>query len=195
MTKSSKTSFTQRGARLAFAAIKAQIAALERIDTRTADIDELAERLRRLFDGYACLTRVLDVPYAYRARKHETPVPFEHVSQLWYPRAEHIKYLGRVNRIGQPRFYISASQDTATLEMRPEVGNVITLLSLLPVDPTRRLQVMEIGVAEKESLHGLPRNIQLLEETVYGRSFLKRSHGIKQNLAIRAFLAQSSLAW
>ena len=189
MAKFSKTSFTQRGSRLAFAALKAQIAALERIDTRTADMDALAMRLRRLFNGYACLTRMLDVPYAYRARKHETPAPFEHVSQLWYPRAEHIKHLGRVNRIGQPMFYISASHDTATLEMRPEVGELITILSLLPVDPSRRLHVMEIGMAEKESLHARPRNVQLLEETPYGPSFLKRNHGIKQNLTIRSFLA------
>jgi RES domain len=170
--------------------LKKEIAALEQIDRRSADIEELGARFRKIFDAYGCLTCVIDSQHAYRARRNFDRVPFEHVAEIWYPQPDKIKTLGRVNRAGQPMFYISASHLTATLEMRPQIGDVITLLSLKRKESGGKLHVMEIGLAEKQSLHGLDRSVRLLEETAYGQEFLKRRQGIERNLAIRSFLAR-----
>jgi hypothetical protein len=185
-----KTSLTQHASALTIDVLKSQIGALEAIDSRIADIDEIGKRFKAIADGYACLTRIIDTPYAYRARRNKLRAPFEHISEVWYPQPGDVKTLGRVNRVGQPMFYISASHATATLELRPAIGDVMTLLSLQRINLGRQLHVMEIGVAEKESLHALPRSVHLLEETPFGQHFLQSTHGMEHNLAIRSYLAR-----
>lgn len=170
--------------------LKHELSQLGNIDRESCDIDDLRRRMGRLFDGYTCLTRVIDSGTAFRARRNDTKPRFDHVSELWYPVSEHVKKLGRVNRIGQSTFYVSASHQTATLEMRPAVGDVITILRMKRKPRKVPLHVMEIGVAEKQSVHGLPQTVRIVENTPFGRMHVKERGVLEHNLAMRSFLAE-----
>lgn len=170
-------------------ALKRELFQLDSIDRVSCDIDDLRRRMGRLFDGYTCLTRVIDSGAAFRARRNDTKPRFDHVSELWYPVSEHVKKLGRVNRVGQSMFYVSASHQTATLEMRPAVGDVITILRMKRKSRKEPLHVMELGVAEKQSVRGLPQTVRIVENTPFGRMHIQKRGVLEHNLAMRSFLA------
>lgn len=56
-----------------------------------------------------------------------------------------IKKFGRLNRVNQSIFYCSADPNTATLELRPNVGDII---SILKCESKRQLHVMQLGMKE-----------------------------------------------
>ncbi|MCI0557884.1 MAG: hypothetical protein MN733_05270 [Nitrososphaera sp.] len=61
------------------------------------------------------------------------------------------------------------SHGTAILEMRPKVGDRFVVLQLKLKDEVNMPHVMELGVAEKASQHGLATSVHLLEQTPVGR--------------------------
>ena len=138
--------------------------------------------------GYSCLTRTISSTNAWRARKHINQAYFDNVRDIWYPRPEVIRTYGRLNRPGCPIMYAAASHHTAILELRPEVGDVFTVLQLRLTDQSKHPHVMELGVAERASQFGTSSSVRLLENTAVGRHFV-RGHKNK-NVLIRSFLAR-----
>ena len=64
----------------------------------------------------------------YRARKNSTTHIFENARDLWYPPSSVIKKYGRLNTVGQSLFYAAMGAETAFYELRPKIGDVITVL-------------------------------------------------------------------
>lgn len=165
-----------------------RIRAIDELDRRNASFALIQQHIDAVFPGYCCLTRVVDCKQAWRARKNIGSVLFTHVDELWYPKPELVKDYGRMNQPKKPVFYISASHQTAVLEVRAAPGDLVTVLEIGLKSEASLPHVMEIGVAEKASQHSLPTTVNLLENTPEGRSFL--CGDAAKNLLIRSFLAR-----
>ncbi len=174
--------------KISYEAIAEKIAVVDGIDRQETDFSEIRKLIGSIFVGYGCLTRIVNCERGWRARKNCGNVFFDNIKQLWYPPAHLIAYFGRMNQPNSPMFYVSASRDIALLELRPIPGDLITVLEVRLFDREKSPHVMEIGVAEKVSQHSLGRDVKILENTSFGRSFL--GDEIKKNLLIRNFLAK-----
>lgn len=115
--------------------IHAQIERLEAIDLRAVSINELKPLIKELVKGFPIIKATFPLKTTYRARKADqsdlvqaSQNLFSNVSQLWYPPKEYITKLGRLNKIGEQIFYCCNNLDTALIEVRPEVGDVVTIL-------------------------------------------------------------------
>lgn len=165
-----------------------RIRAIDNLDRRSSPFPLVQQHVDAISPGYGCLTRIVDCKQSWRARKNIGDALFNHVSELWYPKPEHVKDFGRMNQPEKPVFYISASHQTAVLETRANPGDVVTVLEIGLRAETDLPHVMEIGVAEKASEHNLPTTVNLLDNTPAGRAFL--GSDITKNLMIRSFLAR-----
>ncbi len=153
------------------------------------DIDDLKAKLNTILNGYTCITKKIESHYAYRARINNGSEFFDKVDDLWYPPKEKIYKLGRLNRTHQSIFYISASHETAILEVRPKIGDLVTLLRVKLKDPMIFPHVMELGVAETQSQHGLNISFPLLEQTNI-KNIFRNKEEIRKNLLIRSCIAK-----
>jgi hypothetical protein len=90
-------------------------------------------------------------------------------------------------------FYISASEGTAILEKKPNQGDALAVLRCKLKSNDKKPHVMELGIAEMTSLHGVQSTTQLLENTRGGRVYMATPENIQKNLAIRSFLAKEFL--
>jgi hypothetical protein len=169
--------------------LKRELSWLGKIDRASCADDDLRQSMCRILGGYTCITRVITSEVAFRARRNDSKPRFDHVAELWYPAPGYVRKLGRVNRVGQSMFYVSASHETATLEMRPAVGDVITILRIKRKPRSEPLHVMELGIAEKQSAHGLPQTVHIPENTQFRQVLAQRPGGVERNLAVRSFLA------
>ncbi|SDG52060.1 RES domain-containing protein [Pseudomonas benzenivorans] len=168
--------------------IRSIINELESCDRELLTIAGLKHRVQLLMNGYSCMTRVISSSNAWRARRITGMKYIENIREVWYPKPEHVKTYGRLNRPKKPMFYIAASHETAVLEMRPTVGDRFAVLQLRLKDSSSLPHVMELGVAERKSMNGSRSSVHLLENTIIGRKLLE-DH-IEKNLLIRSFLAR-----
>lgn len=127
------------------------------------DIEVIKQKLNVMLSGYTCITRQMKSHYAFRARINTRTELFSRTEQLWYPPKELIHKMGRLNNAHEPIFYISASHETATLEVRPNIGDYVTILRVKLNDAQRLPHVMELGVTETQSQHGLGISTPFLE--------------------------------
>lgn len=153
-----------------------------------SSIELIKDKVNILLNGYACMTRRMESHYAFRARINNGSSYFDRVSDLWYPPGSVVKKWGRLNRPGQSIFYISASHEIATLEVRPKVGDMITMLRVKLKESSHLPHVMELGMAETVSQYGLSANVQLLENSKL-RGVFAGLEDIEKNLKIRSMLA------
>lgn len=173
--------------RLSEGQIADRILALNELDRLTTSFPVIQQHVDAVFLGYSCLTRIVDCKQAWRARKNIGSALFSNTSELWHPKPEYVKDFGRMNQPHKPMFYISASHQTAILEVRANPGDLVTVLEIGLKSETELPHVMEIGVAEKASQYRLPTTVNLLENTAEGQVFLGSE--LKKNLLIRSFLA------
>jgi hypothetical protein len=102
-------------------AIKKSIASLEKLDFKTASIQEIEDLLFPLFKGYTVSAPSFDTGlYLYRSRICTKP---NYLHELSYPSKEHILEYGRANNIGQPMFYGSISKNIPLFELNAKVGD------------------------------------------------------------------------
>ena len=92
---------------------------------RTSDA-ELFEVLKKLSDRIILTQYNLKDQIVYRARIGM----FRKLSDLLYPPKHLIKSYGRLNNIGESRFYCSTRADTSVLELQPHAGDTISVLEL-----------------------------------------------------------------
>ncbi|MFZ5448966.1 MAG: RES domain-containing protein [Thermodesulfobacteriota bacterium] len=170
--------------------IKSRIQEIETLNRENVTIEDLKAKIGLLIKGYSCTTRIIDSDFAYRARKNPKNKHFCHVRELWYPPSDRIMIPSRLNRVGRSIFYISASEATAILEMRPRIGEIMTILRCRLINSDVKPHVMELGCAEKFSQHKIPTTLNVLENTTYGRKFLSNQENIEKNLLIRSFLTR-----
>ena len=141
MSKYSQTKLIRR-------AITNEISALERLNLEAAN-EKYVEKLISKVLGYGHIQRILNVrsPQAFRVRINENGNLFENVKDLWWPPAECVRR-GRCNDDGQPVFYYSDSEETATIEKQPNKGDVLTVLTSELINPTTMPNVVSVGVHE-----------------------------------------------
>lgn len=168
--------------------IRRSIKDIRSLNLQSIGDSELEARLSILMTGYSCLTRSVKIGPAYRAQLLNAGVEtFSNIGRLWYPPSDIVAKYGRLNQPGQSVMYLAGNHGTALLEMRPEIGSSYVIMELEQRNNREMAHLMEMGVAERVSEHGLPINVPLLENTDAGRSFLKGN--ARKNLAIRSFLA------
>ncbi len=106
--------------------IRKAIDDLRKMDLRSVEIDYLKDHISCVLKGYICSSPILHKGLElYRGIKwNEKPV---NVSQVSLPPADKVVRFGRVNRIGKPVFYASASRNVVFFEQRVKVGDTITV--------------------------------------------------------------------
>ena len=108
--------------------LRSRIATLRRADLKTLSAEAAAYRIGRVIDQYFFQIRSMQLNGVYRARPNKPGEVFSSTSQLWYPPATAVVRPSRLNGIGQVRFYGSNMPNAALLELRPQPGNVFTVL-------------------------------------------------------------------
>ena len=112
---------------ISYTDLSARINRLLTCDCSRLTHDQIESRVRRIADGYATKTAIVDSNGVFRARVNEGRDLFSSASELWYPPAAVVRE-GRFNRALSPRFYASNIPHAAVLETRPEVGDFVTVL-------------------------------------------------------------------
>src|SRR5262249_39233870 len=108
--------------------LRSRIATLRRADLKTLSAEAAAYRIGRVIDQYYFQIRSMQLNGVYRARPNKPGGVFSSASQLWYPPATAVVRPSRLNGIGQVCFYGSNMPNAALLELRPQPGNVFTVL-------------------------------------------------------------------
>lgn len=90
------------------------------------------------------------MPTVYRARKHEVGDPplFEETKNLIYKEKEKVTKFGRLNDVGESKFYTASDKDTTLLEVRPKLNDEITILESRLIDPKKAPELVEVGIRE-----------------------------------------------
>ncbi|MGE8943113.1 RES domain-containing protein [Leptospira interrogans] len=106
--------------------------------------EKLLRRFSALSKGFSLGVAKVSVRHAFRARRNLAQRPFENVSELWYPPAEHVNR-GRLNEERSPLFYASDSHQAAIWELKPNRGDVITVLEVRLKKASHHVQAIVIG--------------------------------------------------
>jgi hypothetical protein len=142
--------------------IKKEIKRIESINTSVEPIEYLHQSIDKLIKG-------LWTPYfgrpessgfeLWRARSGE----WDNARELWYPPAEYIKNLGRMNERHEPVFY-SCFGHNAKLgsleEIRAKKGDVITQICCNLEQQTPSLKIISLGHADKWMEERVTENFQ-----------------------------------
>ncbi len=96
-------------------------------------------------DGYATIQQHLQTNMVFRARRNNGEGPFERASELWYPPA-HFVGRGRFNAARQPMFYVANRFRAAVFEMRPQVGDIFSVLAVQKRRPLEVIVCAHIGM-------------------------------------------------
>jgi hypothetical protein len=123
--------------------LRSRINRLRAADLKGLSDDAVAHRIRQIIDQYLLQIRPLQLTGIYRARSNKPGEIFSSASELWYPPAAYITRPGRLNGIGQARFYGANMPNTAVLELRPQPGNIFTIL----IARTRSSKIETLNVA------------------------------------------------
>jgi hypothetical protein len=120
------------------------IAEIKGLDLTRCTIDEIADRLGPLIQGYTVTAPVFTEPLQlFRARN--LPVgPPAFVSQMLYPPANMCE-IGRANREGVPVLYCSAGLAPVFFELGAKVG---TRLAILQFETAGRLVLNRVGYTQ-----------------------------------------------
>lgn len=111
-----------------FAFIEHRISELQSVDLSKVSVAHLVELLRPVLEIY--VSQPLEFERArsvFRAQKNDGQVLFDEVKRLWTPPADKAK-LNRANIDGQPVFYCNTESENAVFELRPGIGDIVTVL-------------------------------------------------------------------
>jgi hypothetical protein len=125
---------------------RGRIEAVHSIDSTELSCDEVRTRVRALVAGHDFLEQYLDVQGIWRARLCINKDLFENVfSQLWCPYPENSR-MNRFNAKGESVFYCSLKARMAVFEVRPTIGEWITVLAAKAKHQVARLRVFTLGL-------------------------------------------------
>lgn len=122
--------------------IKHRIRMLERKNLKTERIDRLKTKLTDLLRAY--IVSPLEIRKGesiFRARKHREEEKQEKGADVClpsvnaiYPQTKYIRRLGRANRVRQCIYYFAADEGIALREVKPVVGDVVSILECKPIN-------------------------------------------------------------
>jgi hypothetical protein len=102
-------------------------------------------KVGNLADGFLTKFASLVTNGVFRARINPDGVPFSNARELWYPPTGVIRR-GRFNEAEQQRFYVTDRANAAVLEVRPKVGDHVTVLFAATIEEKTSLDVAQIGL-------------------------------------------------
>jgi hypothetical protein len=168
--------------------IRGLINEAEALDLASHTASNLVSRVRAICEGYAWMTHRIEIHAAYRARR--ITIRPNRVSDVWYPPAHLVKRIGRANDIGESVLYISNSESTALLEMRPLVGETFAILQMVPADAAVLPHVFDIALAETAGGGDPKVGATMFHQTPLGRAFLGHPENEAKLALIRSFLVR-----
>ena len=128
--------------------IKKAIEDLENSDLQKIKISELEVLLTALFSGYKINAPRFEAGvYLYRGRKCEKPSSLD---QVYYPKPEYIKKIGRINDIEQPFFYAAAARSVPFFELDVKHGDLIAIACW---KTTKQLLLNHVGFTKECKLY------------------------------------------
>ena len=169
--------------------IEERVLALKALDLAKVGQSQIHANIRSLLSiGYVSRLLEIDGTKLYRVRINTDDKPFENTRELWWPPAQCIKARGRLNDVGESIFYSSDSEDTAVIEMRPNAGDVLTVLEVEFIDPTVRPLVTELGIHEltgksNPNYGGIPPEVDVKQ-----KEFMRREGISETSPLLRAYL-------
>jgi RES domain len=127
--------------------VRRRIEQFRSLDLAATPLDELAQALVQLLEGYATTTVQLRAEKIFRARKRTGMAPFSHFRELWYvpPEKSHLVPMGRLNDSSEVVFYCTDSDDIALAELRPTVGDRVCMLEC-EMRADAWMQVLPLGL-------------------------------------------------
>jgi hypothetical protein len=184
-------------------AITEQIRELELFDLRTVDDDRIYQKVLQLMASYGGRQIGLNPANRfYRVRKNFNerlrnnkglewyPPLFTQLRLTWYPQPESCTTRGRVNRVGESVFYCANSIDTAVLEMKPKIGEYLTILECAFVNENAEPNIFESGIHEGPGRFNPNYGASPPDEDHKYQGFLNQQGITEQTRLIRSFLVR-----
>jgi hypothetical protein len=178
-------------AKLQRLAVEDRIKNLRRMDLTTVTDKHVEWQVRSLLEsGYVTRPLFLAKPTLFRVRPNRGVPCFKNVrNDLWWPRPEFV-VRGRCNEAKSPVFYCANSDMTAIIEVRPSVGDLLTVLEVSLADANKLPLVMTVGVHEftaksNPNYGGTPPELDKEQEL-----FLKREGISETNPMLNAYLTE-----
>ena len=125
--------------------LRARIARARHMDLAALTDDQVFKRIGRITHGYMTMVQHLQTNMVFRARLNAGEAAFENASELWYPPAQYVRR-GRFNRANETMFYVANRFHAAIFEMRPQAGQVYTVLVARRRAPYREIKLAHIGM-------------------------------------------------
>jgi hypothetical protein len=167
---------------------------LKGTDLAGARIDDLKAILFDLLRAYTSTTLLIDENRPiFRARRHredEKEKLLDHVDV--YPKACFIKRLGRANRKRTPIFYFSADKVIALHELKPNIGEIFSVIECGARQGVSPLLV-PIGIHELARRHNARIGGDFPEPAVRIRAFLGNDEDFEKHRLIDNFVAAEFL--
>jgi hypothetical protein len=174
----------------------ARINRARNMDVNILSHSAIHNRIHKIMDGYHTVIIKVATNGIYRARKNIDGQPFLFASDLWYPPASAVRLRGRFNEPGTPVFYASNRPNGAIIEVRPQVGDVITLLVVRTRKPLVELESAHIGLERSSApeLGKAQRALMLRNNPNF--QAMARKYGINNKwLAIDEFLSDMATTY
>jgi hypothetical protein len=170
--------------------------AIKRADFKTARIDDLKLRLKRVIEAYAMFPVEIEKGEAvFRAVKHEGDEKGQYLGDLkrLYPHRDFLKSLGRANRERQPIFYVSVDAGVALNEVKAAVGDVCTILECRARENSSPL-LMPIGIHEMARKHNARIGGEFADPIIRIKELLENdAECIRKHKIIDDFIAEEFL--
>lgn len=159
--------------------LKTKLSRWERLVIEGASIDVLVDEVKDIITNcpFQCLKK--NTGYFYRARKNEGRNFFNNIEDVWYPKEKFVREIGRANRRGESKMYISQLPRTTFFEMQLKKGDNVTI-SKIGIKPGSELNVQFLYTAKN--------NTKTLKDEVLFNLGLNEN-GIKNYHTIHKFLS------
>lgn len=152
------------------------------------DDDEIRVLLSELLHGCAFRLPPVQFEALYRARVVGGAVGIEHVREAWYPPPAIVRAWGRANAPGESVFYASFSRSVALCEVRPAVGDPVTILRATPTS-SAPAYFFPLGLAPQLSDELKPRADPRLPE-IYARGEDRRRAALIHDFLVAEFMRE-----
>lgn len=178
--------------------INRRIRALRNLNLVTVDERYLEGQVRELLNiGYVARPLIVNASIAFRVRINDGERLFTNTKELWHPPPQYITAKGRVNDVGESVFYYSDSENTAVIEKRPELGDILTVLEAELIDPNKQPRVMVLGIHEytaqsNPNYGGTPPQYDAKQKQFTDREGISKTNPLLQAYLTKEFMRQVS---
>ena len=176
--------------RISYSDLRDRINRARTMDAQTLMPASIKARVGMIMDGYHTIVIDAAMNGIYRARKNVGETPFVTTAELWYPPASVVRTRGRFNEIGTPMFYASNRMNGALFEVRPMVGNVITVLVVRTRQTSIVLKSAHIGLERSMAPElGPVERTRMLQDNPRFQAMLKEKRINRKWLLVDNFLS------